>query len=306
MSNTIEDIAGVHLGQSTTYATDIVDNRLLVGIPRELNRDKHNIHGDSFTGVDIWHAYEFSTLHPNGVPLTGILRIVYGSDTPNIVESKSLKLYLNGFNMCKHHSADYREVIANDLQTVLGTTKVDVTLHQSPHEGIPAISEMMGSMKQKIVTLEKRITIPEFRLTEFKKNSDLLGSSPHHARDESTWYHTSLLRSNCRVTNQPDWGDVYINYNGGVGLHIDSLLKYIVSFRNENHFHEEVCELIFNDLRNKLQRNGDSVLPNTKLAVICRYTRRGGIDINPVRHTANMQPSELTTITSINSRAWRQ
>ena len=285
MTNEIENIASVHLGKAgdgtvvKPYVTpDYIDPTLLVGIPRYLNRDQYDLYADDlpFLGYDVWNCYEFSTLTNNGFPVSGVLRIVYPCDSFKIVESKSLKLYLNSYNMY-HSGATVDDVIDfvegrifEDLVEVLGDG-VQVTFHDN------------NSRKQKpfgvvkFETLEEYLAddLPTMSFEHSNEDPAILQTKGTDFVDQFFFWHSSVLRSNCRVTNQPDWGDVYIIINSTKTVTPESLLQYIVSMRKENHFHEEITECIYKRLWDLLEPK--------ELLVACLYTRRGGIDINPVR-----------------------
>ena len=304
----IEDIASVHLGKAgdgsvvKPYVTpDEVDPSLLVGVPRVLNRTAYEIDEDNlpFWGSDTWNCYEFSTLANNGFPVSGLLRIVYPSESPNIVESKSLKLYLNSFNMMKNGET-IDEIIINiesriydDLSKCLENESIDVCLlfedgiTRKPIEG-------------DFVQIEKYVSPLSIPFDQFNESPDTLEVVDSDGYPKL--WRSSVLRSNCRVTNQPDWGDVYIAIKGGKTVTPESLLQYIVSMRKENHFHEEICECIYKRLQ-------DLINPD-ELFVACLYTRRGGIDINPLRASSRdvmyKYGSGLTDPYSINFKTLRQ
>ena len=285
----IEEIAGEHLGKAgdgtavKPYQTpDHIDASLLVPVPRHLNRTQYNISDDDlpFVGWDVWNCYEVSFLTENGYPVSGVLKLSYVSDSDNIVESKSLKLYLNSFNMVKIKATVKQSIsfvtsrVKADLVDILGLRQDELKVYFHYNEEIelppPAI---IGNF----VRLETLVDEAELVFESYNEDPSILEYSPMigYMPYQVT---TNALRSNCRVTNQPDWGDVYIYIDGGDCVTPESLLQYIVSMRRENHFHEEICECIFKRLHDLL---GD----DTRLLVACLYTRRGGIDINPVRAT---------------------
>lgn len=281
----IEDIASVHLGKAgdgsvvKPYITpDEVDPSLLVGVPRVLNRTAYEIDEANlpFDGKDTWNCYEFSTLTNNGFPVSGLLRIVYPSDSKCIVESKSLKLYLNSFNMMKNGdtvdevTANVETRIYEDLAPVLGTDLLDVGLL---FEDADPRRPIAGDF----TLVERHVDPTEISFEHFNESPDILevvNATDDHAR----LWRSAVLRSNCRVTNQPDWGDVYIAIKGDKQVTPESLLQYIVSMRKENHFHEEIAECIYKRLYDLLNPE--------ELFVACLYTRRGGIDINPARSSS--------------------
>ena len=280
--NEIESIASKHLGKAgdgsvvKPYVTpDSVDPSLLVGVPRILNRTQYGIEsgGVATKGVDLWNAYEVSFLLQNGFPVNCVVRLVYDANSENIVESKSIKLYLNSFNMNKFETLNINEAvrqvkakIALDLTDVLGVV---------PEVGVMlAYKEYPESHAPAFPVLENIINHEELTFDEVNENPKLLKKTGMG----KLVVKTALLRSNCRVTNQPDWGDVYISMEGDSTPTAASLAQYIVSMRKENHFHEEICECIFKRLTDKFNPQ--------KLFVACLYTRRGGIDINPIRYSS--------------------
>lgn len=285
MTSKIEDIASVHLGKAgdgsvvKPYVTpDFIDRSLLVGIPRILNRTAYNIDESNlpFVGFDTWNCYEFSTLTDNGFPVCGVIRVSYPSNSPNIVESKSLKLYMNSFNMthCGKTIEDViskaEEVIIQDLAPALGIDYDELSVsfvNEDSHE-VPPI-------KNYFTLLESFVDVENLSFDHFNEDPNILEVVEYEDNMIGANYRSAVLRSNCRVTNQPDWGDVYIAYRGSKGITQESLLQYIVSMRKENHFHEEICECIYKRLYDMLQPED--------LFVACLYTRRGGIDINPAR-----------------------
>ena len=276
---TLNDLVSVHLGRAgdgtvvKPYVTpDSVDESLLVAVPRQLNRTEYELHDDNlpFIGYDAWNAYEFSTLLKNGFPISGWLKFVCDSKSPNIVESKSVKLYLNSYNMAK----------LMDTPDDLWMIEDQISSHLSKAAGADvwvqiAIGHVDESapIKGDFTSLESYCNILELTFDEYTERSDILQVVPSIGRYERWRSHS--LRSNCRVTNQPDWGDVYVHIKGKNAVTPESLLQYIVSMRKENHFHEEICECIYKRLYD--------ILEPEELLVACLYTRRGGIDINPVR-----------------------
>ncbi len=266
-----------HLGKTSSYSGEY-NKELLVREPRSSNREYLGINDDDlpFQGCDVWNGYEVSALTNNGLPINAIAKIVYSCDSKYIVESKSMKLYWNSFNMTKMGESE-NEVTNNiakraieDLGELLETgvsvhlyfpdaTPNEETIHDSSN-----FTHLELSADDNIVCDVYKET-PE--LLEFEETLDGLS--------EFKRYKSNLLKSNCRVTSQPDWGDVFITIKGNKQPTVTSLLKYIVSFRNENHFHEEICECIY-------KRLWDLCSPE-ELTVTCLYVRRGGWDINPHR-----------------------
>ena len=281
-------LEATHLGQKSTY-TDKYDRTQLVAIPRNIEREKIGITGQllPFIGVDVWNCYELSALTGTGRPWNGICKIAVNANSPNIVESKSLKLYLNSFNMTENSTRDrmsnwLRTTIQADLTELLGIV-VDVGVWSIDEVNKVAFLEPFDLDGTSLVNLDKISTTND----PFVYNEDpsLLEDCmlpvvlPLLKSTNTPKYNvaiSSALRSNCKVTNQPDWGTIVVATDASSKI-IDSekLLRYITSLRHENHFHEEVCELVYKRL--------SSATSTRELAVGCFYTRRGGIDINPIR-----------------------
>jgi 7-cyano-7-deazaguanine reductase len=259
-------------------APEKYDALLLFRIPRSENRVHYGIDDSDlpFMGFDVWNCYEVSFLTDNGLPVSRVMKLVYAADSNYLVESKSLKLYLNSFNMdcfgktIAEAAYRVRTMVSADLSTLLETS-VSVSLFDSTAEtGLPFATFIQKDLGQMIpVEIQEAISF-----TRFNESPDLLRSKLTDSV-HSYLFRTDMLRSNCRVTNQPDWGDLFIQLTTHHEIELSSVLEYLVSFRKENHFHEEVVEMIY-------KRFHDLFKPE-KLMVAAMYTRRGGIDINPVR-----------------------
>jgi len=275
-----------HLGQSSQYKSTY-DPSLLVREPRQSNRTHLGIKDDSvpFVGNDTWNAYEISALTDFGLPVTGIAKIVYPCSNKYIVESKSIKLYFNSFNMTKlgsdaeHVRKAIEKQSSEDLSKLLETeVKVKVFSNEAILSNPVNTSDEWGHdillhEKKSFITLEEVYPIDGVEFSVYNETPKLL--KVINSETDDVYYHSALLKSNCRVTSQPDWGDVYIYMKGKKTVDPISLLKYIVSFRDECHFHEEICETIYKRLLDQVQPD--------ELCVRCLYARRGGIDINPER-----------------------
>jgi len=279
----VKEIASKHLGKvGGDGYSDQYNPELLVKIPRYLNREGYGLTGKEFVGVDVWNAYEVSAITTKGQPVAGMLKIVCPSDSENHVESKSIKLYLNSFNMTQigDTAADcisgIEARVKRDLDELLDTNTT-VTFFASEFETEPL---SFSDEYQDIADIAK---LDDIDFTAFKSDADQLETG----EGEELKVRSNLLRSNCRVTNQPDWGDVFIYINGKEVPSAESLAKYIVSHRTVSHFHEEICEMIFAHLTERFKPE--------QLMVSCLYTRRGGIDINPIRATHNMLIPEFFT-----------
>lgn len=253
------------LGKNIQYP-ESYDPSLLYPISRKNSRDTiQNNHNLKFYGVDIWNCYEISFLDHNKIPVVLIGEIIVPAESEFIVESKSLKLYLNSFNNMIFSSNDQvRELIIKDLSNIL-KCKIQVNLNKLDY-----------FYNSKLVYFENSISIDNYS-EEIPKiysdpKSEILSIEDNKIVKESLF--SDLLKSNCLVTSQPDWASVQINYEGNK-INRSSLLSYILSFRNHNEFHEHCVERIFCDII-------EAINPSY-LSVYARYTRRGGIDINPFR-----------------------
>ena len=266
-----------HLGKTSSY-TGQYDKSLLVKEPRSGNRTYLSIEeGDlPFEGCDVWNGYEISGLTNNGKPVTAIAKVIYSCNSKYIVESKSMKLYWNSFNMTKWGDTDIETMdnmakrAIEDLSELL-ETGVSVQLYYPDEKA----QDLVISDEDTYIHLELAAS-ENLVFDTYNETPELLEFEGVIDEDnESKQYKSNLLKSNCRVTSQPDWGDVFIGIKGGRQPTVDSLLKYIVSFRDECHFHEEICECIY-------KRLWDLCSPD-ELTVTCLYVRRGGWDINPHR-----------------------
>lgn len=252
------------LGKQTDYVTTYSPN-LLVGISRADNRGTLGITlvQMPFQGVDIWNAYEISWLNAKGKPEVAVGEIRVPCSTPNIIESKSFKLYLNSFNQTKFNNwNEVSQTLESDLSTVAGAP-VLVQLTSLMHLQNGGLGMLVG---QCIDGLDVEVDCyrPNPQLLRCVESATIV----HEA------LHSHLLKSNCPVTNQPDWGSVLIQYKGKA-IDRESLLRYIVSFREHNEFHEHCVEKMFVDILKRCEPE--------KLTVYARYVRRGGLDINPFR-----------------------
>ncbi len=261
------------LGKDTVYA-DRYNPRLLFPIPRADQRAEIGVAENlPFHGVDIWNAYELSWLDPHGKPVVAMAEFQVPASSPYIIESKSFKLYLN--SLAQERIAD-AETLAHTLRHDLSAAAealVGVTLREvtaSRH----GLSDLDGQLLD-----GQSIAIDHYGPPQ----ADFLLLHPDaNAVEESLVSH--LLRSNCPVTGQPDWASVQIAYRGAPIDHA-GLLRYLVSFRDHNEFHEQCVERIFMDITRRC-------MPQ-RLSVYARYTRRGGLDINPFRSSTPTTPDNL-------------
>lgn len=250
------------LGKTSRYVNEY-DPSLLFPIPRKTNRDNIGITSNlPFTGVDIWNAFEVSWLNSKGKPIIAIAVITIPCDSPNIIESKSLKLYLNSFNQTKFQTNDLvQETIRKDLSN--GFAK-EIDVHLITEEEFSA--QKIGSFEG--ICLDDL----DIEIEEYTINTSTLKTSSDQYTEETLYSH--LLKSNCLVTGQPDWLSISIKYTGPKIDH-EGLLRYIVSFRNCNEFTEQCIERVFTDIL--------KFCAPDRLTVYGRSTRRGGIDINAFR-----------------------
>ena len=270
-----------HLGRSSQYKAEY-DASLLVREPRSSNRKHLGIKEKSlpFIGCDVWNGYEVSALTNNGVPVCGVAKVVYPSDSKYIVESKSMKLYWNTFNMTKMGDTfdkvvkSVEETASKDLSKYLQT---DVRVTVFPTSDTFSNNNPFTDKNYKRLENTNEIDAESYYVNVYSETPSLLETTRDNSSNKPYKAMSSLLKSNCRVTSQPDWGDVFISLEGSKHPLDKELLKYIISFRDECHFHEEICETIFTRLN-------DTFEPRS-LMVACLYVRRGGWDINPIRTT---------------------
>ncbi|HHF5220188.1 TPA: NADPH-dependent 7-cyano-7-deazaguanine reductase QueF [Haemophilus influenzae] len=267
-------LKSLKLGQKTEYASQY-DRTLLQPVPRALNRDGLGItQNQPFTiGADIWTAYEISWLNEKGLPQVAIADIYLYYQSQNLIESKSFKLYLNSFNQSKF--ADFNAVQQTMQGDLSECAQGDVKVRLNP----VAVYD-----SQKIDHLQGDcIDEQDIEITSYEFNADWLKDCVSDEIVEEKLV-SHLLKSNCLITNQPDWGTLHIHYVGNKIDH-EKLLRYVVSFRQHNEFHEQCVERIFCDLMHYAKPE--------KLTVYARYTRRGGLDINPFRSNFENLPKNL-------------
>ena len=258
------------LGKATAY-TDHYDPTLLFPIPRaDKRREIGVVDTPPFFGADLWTSFELSWLNPRGKPQVAIAHFTVPCETPHIIESKSFKLYLGSFTNTQY--ADVAQVLA----------RLRADLNEALWRGAPAMQSGVG-VKILLPEMFDREPVHELdglsldrldiECTRYTPAPDLLRAKVVD-QPVTEVLTSNLLKSNCLVTGQPDWGSVQIVYSGPQ-IDQEGLLQYLVSFRNHNEFHEQCVERIFMDIRARCQP--------TRLAVYARYTRRGGLDINPFR-----------------------
>lgn len=252
------------LGKQVDYEFEY-NPGLLQGVPRSLSRDTLDLANSSlpFDGIDTWTGYELSWLNLKGKPNVAILECHVPITSENLIESKSFKLYLNSFNQTKFASAeDVRQVLQADLSACAGEP-VEVKLILPEQFTSLQFKEFEGTLLDNL----------DVEIEQYSPNTQFLAVAKSGAEVKETLI-SHLLKSNCLITSQPDWASIQIRYEGKAIEH-EGLLKYLISFRQHNEFHEQCVERIYNDIMQHCQPD--------KLTVCARYTRRGGLDINPFR-----------------------
>ncbi len=258
------------LGKTTVYA-DRYDPGLLFPIPRSGKREEIGVSEPlPFFGVDIWNAYELSWLDARGKPVVALAEFRVPATSPNIIESKSFKLYLNGFSQERMSDTDaLTATLQRDLSVAAGAA-IEVLLSEpSAHDH--AVTDLDGELIDLLPVEINHYGPPQSDFLRVDAGADVV----------EQMLVSNLLRSNCPVTGQPDWGSVQIRYRGAP-IDQAGLLRYLVSFRNHNEFHEQCVERIFVDVMLRCRPE--------QLSVYARYTRRGGLDINPFRSTGEEVP----------------
>jgi 7-cyano-7-deazaguanine reductase len=252
------------LGKPTDYISHY-SPELLQGVPRTLNRQQINLDESKalpFMGYDLWNLYELSWLNPTGLPVVAVAEVKVAASSRCLIESKSFKLYLNSFN--QSHFKNFDAVAATLEKDLQACAEGDVEVKLLP------ISSQIDARQIPGVNIDQQ----EISISNYELDPNLLENSSDPQQEVSETLNSHLLKSNCLITNQPDWASVYIDYQGPK-INQEALLRYLVSFREHNEFHEQCVERIFCDIMQFCK-------PRT-LTVYARYTRRGGLDINPMR-----------------------
>lgn len=255
-------IQALQLGKRSDYI-DTYTPALLQSVPRQLNRTELALSNDlPFHGFDLWNLYELSWLNPKGKPVVAVGEVRVCASSVNIIESKSFKLYLNSLNQSRYESLEQvSQILRQDLtQCAQGDVEVSLT----PVDSSAAVSRLPGEC----------IDDQDISIDDYQFDRTLLQQAIDSEAITEETLHSNLLKSNCLVTNQPDWGSVMIRYQGPK-IDRQALLKYLISFRQHNEFHEQCVERIYTDIK-------EFCCPEL-LTVYARYTRRGGLDINPFR-----------------------
>jgi 7-cyano-7-deazaguanine reductase len=257
------------LGKSSEYISTYTPS-LLFPIPRTAKWAELGLTAETlpYRGVDFWNCYELSWLLPSGKPVVAIGEFCIPADSPNIIESKSFKLYLNSLNQTPFASqVEVVSTLEKDLSAAAGKP-VGVRIRSLKDIEAEGIVPVPG-----VCVDDLDVTVNSYD----RPQPELLRCDESRVVEEAL--HSHLLKSNCPVTSQPDWGSVAVEYRGAALDHV-SFLAYIVSFRQHSDFHEQCVERIFMDLQRLLKPE--------KLTVYARYVRRGGLDINPYRSTEKL------------------
>lgn len=265
-----ETLKNAPLGRESAYP-ERYDSALLYPIARAANRAPLGIDDARlpFVGGDEWHAFELSWLDHKGKPVVAVARFRLPATSPNLIESKSWKLYLNSFNHSRFQSRDeVHATLARDLAEAAGE-KVGVMLLDVDDEALMP-RRLPGECIDGL----------DIEITDYTPNPELLTAGEEIVEES---LHSHLLKSNCPVTGQPDWGSVLVRYRGPK-LDREGLLRYLVSYRQHQDFHEHCVEHIFTDLMARVRPE--------RLLVLARYVRRGGLDISPWRATPGESPPE--------------
>lgn len=269
-------LAHLSLGKATAYA-DQYDATLLQPVPRQLGRDAIGLLAGTsplpFFGQDIWHAYELSWLNHKGKPMVALATFVVPVTSANLIESKSFKLYLNSLNQTRFRDiSQLYQTLVQDLSACAGD-KVSVTIHH--------VNELIAFQPTWIQG--RCLDDLDIEVDTYEFDAGLLKLTGVDTVIEEK-LHSHLLKSNCLITSQPDWASVFIHYRGPAIDH-ESLLRYLISFRHHNEFHEQCVERIYLDLMRLAKPEF--------LAVYACYTRRGGLDINPLRSSSPYNPPNI-------------
>lgn len=259
-------LKNLSLGKKTEYKSSY-DPALLQAVPRSLNRDELQLSEDNlpFYGLDLWNIYELSWLNSKGKPVvaTGVVKVPF--DSKNLIESKSFKLYLNSFNQSKFASVDaVQKVLMADLSHC-----ADKTVSVELNTDLDNFSDKLGTFTGQC------LDALDIEIDTYQLNANYLQDLCSEEQVTETLY-SHLLKSNCLITSQPDWASIEISYSGKK-IDAEKLLRYLISFRQHNEFHEQCVERIYCDIMEFGQIDS--------LCVYARYTRRGGLDINPLRTT---------------------
>lgn len=269
------DYSDTSLGHVTRHGAEL-DADLLHPIGRSKARQNNRSLDVAFLGFDLWTAYELSWLNSRGLPQMAIAELSVSCKSPNIVESKSVKLYLNSLNQATFDS--WKTVQARLIKDFSAAIEFPVEINLYP-------IDTYNSQRPMSMPSGYCLDSHDVDIKQYTPDTQLLSVTDGAATTETLYSH--LLRTNCPVTNQPDWGSIYVSYTGAP-INKDGLLAYIVSYRQHQDFHEQCIEQVFQDIWHICQPS--------RLAVYGRYLRRGGIDINPFRSSYQVLPPSFREV----------
>lgn len=261
-----QQLSEIPLGKQSDYPQHY-DTSLLFPVARQIKRDELYLNGTlPFCGEDVWNGYELSWLNSRGKPIVALGRFRISCESEFLIESKSFKLYLNSLNQCRFSDFNQvKELLQRDLSAV-AAAPVAVELFAVDELDSWQVERLSGTCLDDL----------DIAVEHYQLKADLLVGAADSRSIVSETLHSHLLKSNCLITSQPDWASVWIDYRGAK-IDEKTLLSYLISFRQHNEFHEQCVERIFTDLMRYCQPE--------QLTVYARYTRRGGLDINPWRST---------------------
>ena len=284
----MNQIASKHLGQQGSYAvyTEQFDPSLLVPMPRNIAREEWGIKGNEFKGIDVWHCHEATFLLDSGMPVAGTLKVIVPANSEFMVESKSFKLYLNTFDMCKMGKdtkeaiRKYKEQIKQDISACTNSeVEVDFFLYQKPE--VDSFEDYRDMQESLIYSVEedRMIRIEDIEITDYQGAGNHLKFVPKDTDGEYKVY-TTVLRSRCRHTKQKDTGTAFFRIaTKKAALDIPSLLKEVIALREVNEFHEFCAEKLYMAIASHPEVD--------HCTVSLMYARRGSLDICPVRSTSH-------------------
>lgn len=298
------------LGQGDSYAvyTDHFDSSLLNPMPRKHLRERFKIQGDEFVGYDIWHCYESTFLLNSGLPVSGTLKFMYPCSSPNMVESKSMKLYLNSFDMCKMGNTlesakeAYVAQIIKDLSPVVGDL-VQAHFFDSIDWAFSAWSDEACDISGDCTNIAEISELCKQSFSDYVGEGSYITLTPKNvALGIDGRYYTNCLRSRCRHTKQKDSGTAIVWHDTKHNWVLDpmSFMRQVISLREVNEFHELCAEKLFTEIAPQIKEGDD-------LTILLLYSRRGSLDINPLR-TSNLDsvPSDLLDVTTLTAKAQGQ
>ncbi len=275
------DLGKTQLGEQSEYVS-VYTPSLLCPLPRQDSRDQLGLIEPDllpFAGVDIWMAYEVSWLDAKGKPQVAVAEFRIPCTSPNIIESKSFKLYLNSFNQTPFTNwSDVVATMESDLTVAAGApVSADLSpLASAVHSDVYRVGAFPGENIDHL-DIEVDAYNPDPQLLEIEEGNHIVSET----------LSSDLLKSNCPVTGQPDWGTVYVRYRGAA-ISREGLLRYIISYREHQDFHEHCVEQMFLHIQSQCHPQ--------ELTVFARYTRRGGLDINPFRTNCDEEPFNVRLV----------